>query len=251
VIHGKRLVVVLPAYNAEHTLRATVAAIPAGVVDAVILVDDASADGTVREAHALGLPTIVHPENRGYGGNQKTCYRAALADGADIVVMLHPDAQYDPRLVPALAWPVAVGRYDIVLGTRMSGRGPLHGGMPLYKYVANRVLTATENVLLGRSLSEWHTGFRAFSRAALEALPVDRNSDDFVFDNQVLVQAVHLGLEIGEVSCPAHYPPGASSIGGARAVRYGFGVLTAAAQYRLARLGLLRPALLEGLPRGP
>jgi glycosyltransferase involved in cell wall biosynthesis len=250
VIHGKRLVVVLPAFNAARTLAGTVAALPAGVVDDLILVDDASTDDTVAVARALGLRTIVHPENRGYGANQKTCYRAALDAGADVVVMLHPDDQYDPRLVPAMASLVALGQSDIVLGTRVLGRGARHGGMPRYKYVANRALTHVGNLLLGRALSEYHTGYRAFSRAALEALPLARNSDDFVFDNEVLVQAIHLGLEIGEVACPARYPADASSISAPRAARYGIGVLGAAVQFRLARLGLLRPALLAGLQRG-
>lgn len=240
----------LPAYNAARTLAATVAAIPRDVVDDVLLVDDASADDTVAVARALGLPTIVHPENRGYGGNQKTCYRAALDAGADVVVMVHPDAQYDPRLVPAMASLAALGRYDVVLGTRVLGRGARHGGMPLWRLAANRALTTVENVLLDRALSEWHTGLRAYTRAALEAIPFARNSDDFVFDNELLVQAVFLGLEIGEVSSPARYGPESSSIGAARAVRYGAGVLRCAVGGRLARMGLARPPFLEGLAPG-
>jgi len=226
MIHGKKLIVVLPAYNAARTLRATVAELPRDVVDEVILVDDGSQDATVAVARELGITTHVHGANRGYGANQKTCYAAALSAGADVVVMLHPDYQYSPRLVPAMASMVATGQYDIVLGSRILGRGALRGGMPLYKYVANRGLTFVENLLLDRKLSEYHTGYRAFSRAALLALPLERNSDDFVFDNEVLAQAVMLGMEVGEVSCPARYQPEASSISTRRAVVYGLGVLS-------------------------
>jgi glycosyltransferase involved in cell wall biosynthesis len=250
VIHGKRVHVVLPAYNAARTLAATLAAIPAGVVDAVLLVDDASTDDTVAAAAALGIRTIVHPTNRGYGGNQKTCYRAALDAGADVIVMLHPDGQYDPRLIPAMASLVALGSYDLVLGSRVLGRGARHGGMPVWRLLGNRALTWVENVLLDRALAEWHTGYRAWSRAALEAIPFERNADDFVFDNEVLVQAVHLGLEIGEVACPARYAPDSSSISAPRAARYAGGVLAAAVTYRLERSGLVRSALLRDLPRG-
>ncbi len=250
MLHGKRIVVVLPAYNAARTLEATLAAMPFGVADETLLGDDASQDETVAIARSLGLRTLVHPENRGYGANQKTCYDAAIEAGADVVVMLHPDDQYDPRLIPAMASLVALGKYDVVLGTRMLGRGARHGGMPAYKFVSNRLLTWAENWLLRRSLSEWHTGFRAYSRAALLAIPYARNSDDFVFDNQMLVQAVHLGLEIGEVSCPARYSKDASSISAPRALRYGLGVLSVALQYRLADAGILKPALLAGLTRG-
>jgi glycosyltransferase involved in cell wall biosynthesis len=250
VIHGKRLHVVLPAYNAAQTLAATIAAIPPGVVDAVLVVDDASVDATVAVCTALALPVIVHPANRGYGANQKTCYRAALDAGADVVVMLHPDGQYDPRLIPAMASLVALGRYDVVLGTRVLGRGARHGGMPLWRYVGNRLLTLFANVLLDRSLSEWHTGYRAWSRAALTAIPFERNADDFVFDNEMLVQAVHLGLDIGEVTCPAHYGPESSSISRTKATRYAAGVILGALTYRLERLGLRRSALLRGLSKG-
>jgi len=249
MMFDKRVAVVMPAYNAARTLEATVAAIPAGVVDDLILVDDASSDETAAVAARMGLFSIVHPDNRGYGGNQKTCYRAALDRGADIVVMLHPDLQYDPRLIPAMASLIALGRYDVVLGTRMSGRGPLHGGMPLYKFVANRLLTRFENALTGRRLSEYHTGYRAYSREALEAIPFERNDDGFIFDNQFLVQAIHAGLEIGEVGCPAHYPPEASSIQLGPALRYGVGVLETAVRYRLHCSGLLRAAFLEEEPQ--
>lgn len=241
----QRVAVVMPAYNAAQTLAATVAAIPEGVVDDLILVDDASPDDTVAVARGLGLDTIVHPTNRGYGGNQKTCYQAALDRGADIVVMLHPDLQYDPRLIPAMVSLIALRRYDIVLGTRMSGRGPLYGGMPLYKFVSNRFLTRVENALTGRRLSEYHTGYRAYSRAALEQIPWQRNDEGFLFDNQFLVQAIHLELEIGEVGCPAHYPPEASSIRFWPAFQYGVGVLETAVRYRLHRAGLVRSPLLE------
>jgi glycosyltransferase involved in cell wall biosynthesis len=244
MLEGQRIVVILPAYNAARTLRRTVDAIPMQLVDEVILTDDASTDATADIAQALGLRTIVHPSNRGYGGNQKTCYRAALETGADIVVMLHPDYQYSPRLVPAMASMVASGEYDVVLGSRILGRGALAGGMPLWKYIANRVLTLLENILLRRKLSEYHTGLRAWSRRALELLPIERCSDDFVFDNQMLVQAVHWDLRIGEISCPTRYFPEASSINLRRSIVYGIGVLQAALRYRLHHLGLLRDKLL-------
>jgi len=240
---GKKVVVVLPAYNAERTLRRTVEEIPPGCVDEVLLVDDASGDQTVALARSMGLEVLLHPENRGYGANQKTCYDEALRRGADVVVMLHPDYQYSPLLVPAMASMVATGQYDVVLGSRVLGRGAMKGGMPLYKYLSNRFLTLTENLLLDRKLSEYHTGFRAFSRQALLRIPYEQNSDDFVFDNQILAQAVHLDLEIGELSCPARYQPEASSIGPARALVYGGGVLKTALDYRLARLGLVRSRL--------
>jgi len=243
VIGGRRIVVVLPAYNAGRTLERTVAAIPEGVADEVLVVDDASADDTVAVARRLGLPCLVHRRNLGYGGNQKTCYAAALERGADVVVMLHPDYQYDPRLVPALAWPIVAGVYDVVLGSRVLGRGALAGGMPLYKFVANRALTLFENLMLGMSLSEYHTGYRAFSREVLETLPLEENSDDFVFDNQILAQAVWFGYRIGEVSAPTRYAPESSSIGFARAARYGLGVVATAASFRAARWRLARPRL--------
>lgn len=250
MIDGKRVHVVLPAYNAARTLPAVVAALPGDVVDAVLLVDDASADDTVAVARALGLAVIVHPENRGYGGNQKTCYRAALDAGADVIVMVHPDGQHDPRLVPALAALVARGGCDVALGSRTLDADPRAGGMPMWRWVANRALTGVENALLGRRLSEWHTGFRAWSRTALVRLPFARNSDDFVFDNEMLVQAVYLGLAIGEVPAPTHYGPESSSIPPLRAVRYGAGVLGCAAAGWAARVGLARPSLLAGLTPG-
>lgn len=249
MIDGRKLVVVLPAYNAERTLELTFNAIPRDLVDEVILVDDRSVDDTVRVAGALGIAKVhVHEQNRGYGANQKTCYRAALAEGADIVVMLHPDYQYEPRLITAMAGMIASGVYGLVLGSRIlggGGVGALAGGMPLWKYVANRALTAFQNLLTGAKLSEFHTGYRAFSREALLALPLLANSDDFVFDNQMLVQAIARGIAIGEISCPARYRDDSSSIGFARSVRYGFGVLATSLAYRAWRWGLARPAFLD------
>jgi glycosyltransferase involved in cell wall biosynthesis len=244
MVDGKRVAVVMPAYNAAQTLERTLAEIPE-VVDDIILVDDGSSDGTAEVARGLGLHTVVHPKNRGYGGNQKTCYLAALERGADIVVMVHPDYQYAPKLVPALAHCVASGLYDVALGSRILGGGSLAGGMPRYKYVANRALTLVENLLLGQKLSEYHTGYRAFSRRLLITLPLHENDDDFVFDNQMLVQAVHFGFKIAEVTCPTKYFAEASSIGFGRSVRYGVGVLGAAAQFRLARMGLAAPRFLS------
>ncbi len=248
MIAGRRVSVVLPAYNAERTLRQTCAEIDRAIADDVILVDDASTDRTVAVAAELGLHHIVHPKNRGYGANQKTCYAEALARGADIVVMLHPDYQYSPRLLPAMAAMVASGHFDVVLGSRILGVGALAGGMPLWKYVANRFLTFVENLLLGYKLAEYHTGYRAFSRRAIEALPLDLNSDDFVFDNQVLAEAIWLGFRIGEITCPARYFAEASSINFRRSVRYGFGVLKTALEFRLARWRLRRSIR---FPRAP
>ncbi len=233
----------MPAYNAEQTLVQTYREIPDEVVDEVILVDDSSSDETVRVAEKLGIHVHVHPRNRGYGGNQKTCYRLALERGADIVVMLHPDYQYTPRLVTAMASMIASGHFDIVLGSRILGAGALKGGMPVYKYVANRFLTAVENILLDAKISEYHTGYRAFSRRILLELPLEENSDDFVFDNQMLAQALHLDFSIGEISCPTRYFAEASSIDFRRSCVYGFGVLATAALFRLQRWGLARSSL--------
>ena len=243
MINGQRLIVVMPAYNAERTLRQTHAELPHEYVDGVILVDDASRDATAAVAAELDIQTIIHPENRGYGGNQKTCYAAALAAGAEIVVMLHPDYQYSPRLVTAMASMVASGHYDIVLGSRILGGATLRGGMPRYKYLSNRVLTLLENLAIGAKLSEYHTGFRAYRRAVLETLPLEEDSDDFVFDNELLVQAVAFGFTIGEISCPTKYFPEASSINFSRSVTYGFGVLATAAKFRLHRWGIARHRL--------
>ncbi len=245
MVNGKKVLVVLPAYNAAATLESTIADVPPGVVDEFLLVDDASTDATVETAARLGIPHLVHPRNRGYGGNQKTCYAEGLRLGADIVIMLHPDYQYSPRLIGAMAWLVASGEFDVVLGSRILGTGALKGGMPRYKYVANRVLTAIENILLGVKLSEYHTGYRAFSRQVLETLPLNENSDDFVFDNQMLAQVVAFGYSIGEISCPTRYFPEASSINLRRSVIYGIGVLLTAIQFRLHKWGLIRPPFLS------
>jgi glycosyltransferase involved in cell wall biosynthesis len=237
MINGKRIAVVLPAYNAEKTLELTVRELP-DLVDVCILVDDHSTDGTVRVAKELGIPFFVHDKNYGYGRNQQTCYREALAADADVVLMVHPDYQYTPLLVTAMASMVAYGVYDVVLGSRIIGGQALRGGMPLYKYVANRFLTAFENIFLGIKLSEYHTGYRAFSREVLTKLPLVENSDDFVFDNQMLAQCAYFGFGIGEVSCPTKYFEEASSINFRRSVTYGLGVLRTALQFALQRAGL-------------
>lgn len=233
MINGKKIVVVLPAYNAQATLRRTFAEIPFGPVDDALLVDDASGDATVDISLELGLKTFVHHANLGYGANQKTCYKEALALGADVVAMLHPDYQYAPGLLTALAAMVASGTYDVSIGSRLLGRSARAGGMPLYKYVANRCLTSIENACLGTKLSEFHTGYRAFARRVLESLPLLANSDDFVFDNETLAQAIALGFSIGEISCPTKYFPEASSISLRRSVKYGFGVLRTSVAYGL------------------
>lgn len=243
MIHGKTVVVVMPAYNAEKTLEQTHDEIPLDIVDKVILVDDASSDQTAALARTLGIDTVVHLRNRGYGGNQKTCYREALFHGADIVVMLHPDYQYTPKLVTAMASLIAVGQYDVVLGSRILCDGAIKGGMPRYKYIANRLLTAFQNCLLQMKLSEYHTGYRAFSKQVLETLPLEENSDDFIFDNQMLAQTVYFGFPIGEVSCPARYFEAASSINFRRSVTYGLGVLKTSVQFFLQRRGLRDNAL--------
>ncbi len=248
MIHGKRVTVILPAYNAEVTLPRTVDELDRTIVDDVVLVDDASSDDTVGAAEALGLTTIRHSANRGYGANQKTCYRRALELGAEIVVMVHPDYQYSPRLVPAMAAMVAYGEYDLVLGSRILAQSAVASGMPRYKYIANRLLTASENLIVRQKLSEYHTGLRAYSRELLIALPFERNSDDFVFDNQIIAQALVAGARIGELSCPTRYHTEASSIGVARSCRYGIGVLRTAVQYRLHKNGLRSFPYLEVSP---
>ena len=240
MLNGKKVVVVLPAYNAAKTLEMTYREIPFEFVDDVVLVDDASRDDTAEVARRLGIRTIIHPDNRGYGGNQKTCYKTALGLGADIVVMLHPDYQYTPHLITAMSSMIAYGEFDAVLASRILGIGALKGGMPVYKYVANRILTLGENLLLGHKLSEYHTGYRAFSREVLERLPLGLNSDDFIFDNQMLAQIVWFGYRIGEVSCPTKYFAEASSINFRRSVVYGLGVLKTAVQFRLSRMGLVQ-----------
>jgi glycosyltransferase involved in cell wall biosynthesis len=248
VLNGKRIIVVLPAYNAAITLKRTVDELDRLVVDDVLLVDDASSDGTIEEAERLGLKAVRHERNRGYGGNQKTCYRMALDLGADIVIMLHPDYQYSPLLVPAMAAMISHGQYDLVLGSRILAQNSVAGGMPRYKFIANRFLTAVENVLLRQKLSEFHTGLRAFSRQLLEALPFEQNSDDFVFDNQIIAQAVMAKARIGELSCPARYEPDSSSIGFGASIWYGIGVLRTAVQYRLQGSGARRYAYLDVKP---
>jgi glycosyltransferase involved in cell wall biosynthesis len=239
VINNKTVAVVLPAFNAARTLQATVDELPA-IVDIRILVDDGSSDETVALARRLGLSTFVHEANYGYGRNQMTCYREALRAGADIVVMVHPDYQYTPRLVTAMASLIAYDVYDVVLGSRIIGGDALAGGMPRYKYVANRLLTAWQNVVLGAKLSEYHTGYRAFSRRVLAALPLLENSDDFVFDNQMLTQSLYFGFRVGEVSCPTKYFPEASSINFRRSLTYGVGVIRTSLQCVLQRLGAAR-----------
>jgi glycosyltransferase involved in cell wall biosynthesis len=240
MLHGKKVIVVLPAYCACKTLEATVRAIPEDVVDEILLVDDASTDETVALARQLELVTFVHHENLGYGANQKTCYAEALKRDADIVVMLHPDYQYAPELITAMAAMVASGLYDVVLGSRILGGGARRGGMPLYKYVFNRLLTGLQNLFLWSKLSEFHTGYRAFSREVLETLPLLANSDDFVFDNQMLTQAFAFGFRVGEISCPTKYFPEASSINFPRSVKYGLGVIYNSLLYRLWRWKLCR-----------
>src|SRR4051812_3244738 len=227
----------MPAYNAALTLEKTLREIDRQVVDDIILVDDASRDDTPQVARRLGLHVLVHDRNRGYGGNQKTCYTEALRTGADVVVMLHPDYQYTPKLIPAIASMIAVDHFDVVLGSRILSGGALKGGMPMYKYIANRFLTATENVITGAKLSEYHTGYRAFSRKVLETLPLEENSDDFVFDAQMLAQCIYFGFRIGEVSCPTRYEPDSSSINFKRSVIYGLGVLGTTALFRACKLG--------------
>ncbi len=243
--NDKKVVVIMPAYNAAKTLRRTYDEVMAqGVVDLVVVVDDASQDGTVALARQLPhSQVIVHASNLGYGGNQKTCYRAALEAGADIVIMVHPDYQYTPKLIPAMASMIANGLYPCVIGSRILGNHALRGGMPGWKYISNRALTFVENVLLDAKLSEYHSGYRAFSREVLERVPWQRNSDDFVFDNQMLAQILWLGYTIAEVSCPTKYFAEASSINFQRSVRYGLGCLGTALTFRFARMGLVRPAL--------
>ncbi len=238
MINGQRIGVVLPAYNAAATLARTVAELDREIVDEIVLVDDASTDETVELARELGLEPIRHELNLGYGGNQKTCYRRALKLGADIIVMVHPDYQYSPLLVPAMAAMIAYGEYDMVLGSRILAQNSVARGMPRYKYVANRFLTFVENIFLQQKLSEYHTGLRAFSSTLLGDLPFDRNSDDFIFDNQIIAQAISVGARIGEVSCPTRYQAESSSINLRRSIKYGLGVLRTCGQYRLRKHGL-------------
>jgi glycosyltransferase involved in cell wall biosynthesis len=238
MLKGLKIAVVLPAYNASQTLERTFAEIPMDVVDDVILVDDASKDSTAEIAHRLGIHTVIHARNGGYGANQKTCYTMAIARGADIVVMLHPDYQYTPRLITAMAGMIASGHYDAVLASRILGGGALKGGMPRYKYVANRLLTAFQNLLMGAKLSEYHSGYRAWSRRVLQSLPLLSCSDDFVFDNEMIAHAIWGGFQLGEISCPTKYFPEASSINFRRSCIYGLGVLRTALTFRLSKTGL-------------
>ncbi len=238
----------MPAYNAAATLERTYREIPQDLVDEILLVDDASQDHTVSVAERLGVLTFIHPANRGYGGNQKTCYREALKLKADVFIMLHPDYQYTPKLIPAMASMVVSEEYDLVLGSRILGGMALKGGMPLYKYIANRFLTSVENMMTLAKLSEYHTGYRAFSRRVLETLPLEENSDDFVFDNQFIVQTLYFGFGIGEISCPTRYFPEASMINFSRSIRYGLGVLWTGVQFRLQKWGLARFSIFD--PKG-
>lgn len=239
MIHEKKVVVVLPAYNAESTLERSYSEIPFDIVDDVIMVDDASTDNTVDVAKKLNISTIVHEQNLGYGGNQKTCYKTALERGADVVIMLHPDYQYEPKLIGAMASLVAIGQYDLVLASRIISGSALEGGMPLYKYISNRFLTLFENILLNKKISEYHTGYRAFSKRILSELPLERNSNDFVFDNEFIAQAVYFGFSVGEISCPTKYFPEASSINFRRSVKYGLGVLKTAIAFRLQKWNIM------------
>lgn len=240
MLNGKRIAVVMPAYNAAKTLSQTYAELPLNIVDDVILVDDKSSDGTVELAQELGLTTFLHRENMGYGKNQKTCYREALKRGADIVIMVHPDYQYSPKLTVSLAGMIAYGEYDAAIASRILGTGALKGGMPLYKYVSNRFLTAAQNLLINHKLSEYHTGYRAFSRELLQSLPLEENTNDFVFDNEMLAQIIFFGYRIGEISCPTKYFTDASSIGFGRSLQYGIGVLTTSLKFKIQKIGLGR-----------
>ncbi|MBI2413899.1 MAG: glycosyltransferase family 2 protein [Deltaproteobacteria bacterium] len=247
MLHGQKVIVVMPAYHAEKTLLMTYNDIPHDVVDDIVLVDDCSKDNTVEVGKRLGIKNIVvHKKNQGYGGNQKTCYTEALRLGADIVVMVHPDYQYAPKLITAMASMIASGEYDVVLGSRVLGTGALKGGMPVYKYISNRFLTLAENLLLGEKISEYHTGYRAFSKEVLKKLPLLENSNDFVFDNQMLAQAAFFGFRIGEMSCPTKYFEDASSINFKRSVVYGIGVLGTAVRYKLQKMGLRKYPIFDG-----
>ena len=239
MVYGKKVVVVLPAFNAERTLRKTYEELPSEVVDETILIDDASTDETVRIANDIKIKTIIHESNQGYGANQKTCYNAALESGGDIIVMLHPDYQYPPKLVVPMAYMLGSGEYDMVIGSRILGGKSLKGGMPVYKYVSNRVLTFIQNLATGAKLSEYHTGYRAYTREVLETIPFLENSDDFIFDNEMLSQVLYKGFNVGEISCPTRYFAEASSINFARSVKYGLGCVWVSIQYRLSKWGLI------------
>ncbi len=246
MIQGKKIIVVLPAYNAARTLERTYAEIPFDMVDEVILVDDGSRDETVEIAKRLGIEkVIVHERNRGYGANQKTCYNRALESGADIVIMVHPDYQYTPKLLPSMIYLIASGLYPVVLGSRILGRGALKGGMPYWRYIANRLLTLFQNIMMKQKLSEYHTGYRAYSAEVLRSVNYGSNSDDFVFDNQILAQILFQGHSIAEITCPTVYHPEASSINFWRSLRYGWGVVITAIQYRMQVWRILRTDLFK------
>ncbi len=245
MLEGKKIVVVMPAYNAAETLQKTYDDIPKDIVDEIILTDDHSSDRTVEVARNIGIDVYVHEKNMGYGANQKTCYEEALKRGADVVVMLHPDYQYPPKLITAMAGLLVSGMFDVVLGSRILGGGALKGGMPYYKYVSNRILTLVENIMLGEKLSEYHTGYRAFSRETLLKLPMLENSDDFVFDNELLAQAAYFGCRIGEITAPCRYERDSSSISFSRSVTYGFGVLYTAIRFVLQKLKLAKFPLFD------
>jgi len=236
MIHGNKVVVVMPAYNAEKTLELTVNEIPKDFVDEIVLVDDASSDNTSILSEHLGLHTLVHPNNRGYGGNQKSCYKYALNLGADVIIMLHPDYQYTPKLLTAMASMIAVGEFDAVIGSRILGGDAIRGGMPVYKYLANRILTIIQNILQRAKLSEYHSGYRAFSKEVLINLPLEENSDDFIFDNQMLAQILYFGYSIGEITCPTKYFDDASSINLSRSIKYGLGVIKVSIQFLFQKL---------------
>jgi glycosyltransferase involved in cell wall biosynthesis len=238
MINNRRIIVVMPAYNAAKTLRQTYDEVPLDCVDEVLLVDDNSSDATVQLALKLGLTTFHHKKNFGYGKNQKTCYQEALKRNGDVIVMVHPDYQYSPKLIVALASMIAYGVYDVALGSRILGQGALKGGMPFYKYCANRVLTAVQNILLNYKLSEYHTGYRAFSREVLSSLPLQENTNDFVFDNEMLAQVIYFDRRIGEISCPTLYFEDASSISFSRSVKYGLGVLLTSVKFRVQKMHL-------------
>lgn len=241
MVRGKKVIVVMPAYNASQTLEQTYREVPMDIVDEVILVDDQSQDNTVEIAKRLGIDeVIVHPQNRGYGGNQKTCYKTALRKGADIIVMLHPDYQYTPKLIEAMVYPIANGVYDVMLASRILGKSALEGGMPLYKYIANRVLTFFQNIFLNHKLTEYHTGYRAFSREVLLDLPLEENSDDFIFDNEMLAQIIYRKYRIGEISCPTRYFKEASSINFKRSIIYGLGIIRVTFQFVLQKWNLFK-----------
>ena len=241
MLNGKKICVVLPAYNAASTLEQTYNEIPFNIVDEIVLVDDASSDTTSEKGKELGISNVIrHEKNRGYGGNQKSCYSKALELGADIIIMLHPDYQYTPKLIHSIASIIAYDVYPVVLASRILGKGALKGGMPLYKYIANRILTLTQNILMSQKLSEYHSGYRAFSKEVFDKIDISKNSEDFVFDNQMLAQIFYVGFEIGEVTCPTKYFKEASSINFSRSVTYGLGVLGVSLKYRLAKWGIYK-----------